>query len=64
MQIFTGSADVLFPDSQRFQTALERVGGNCEYHEYSKMFHVWMLIPIPEGKRVMRQIADFILQPI
>tara|TARA_R110001606_G_scaffold10898_4_gene47070 strand:+ start:3261 stop:4166 length:906 start_codon:yes stop_codon:yes gene_type:complete len=64
MQIFTGSADVLLPDSQRFQAALEGVGGNCEYHEYSKMFHVWMLIPIPEGKRVMRQIADFILQPI
>ncbi|MGB5485452.1 alpha/beta hydrolase [Parasphingorhabdus sp.] len=62
-QIFTGSADVLLPDSQRIRTALESVGNAVEYHEYSKMFHVWMLIPIPEGKRVMQQIADFILQP-
>ncbi|WP_108811113.1 alpha/beta hydrolase fold domain-containing protein [Sphingorhabdus sp. Alg231-15] len=62
MQIFTGSADVLLPDAQRFRTALERVDGNFEYHEYSKMFHVWMLIPIPEGKKVMGQVSSFILQ--
>lgn len=63
-QIFTGTADVLWPDSQRFKVALNQAGGQCEYHEYSKMFHVWMLIPIPEGKKAMQQIADFMMTPI
>ncbi|PKP72118.1 MAG: alpha/beta hydrolase [Alphaproteobacteria bacterium HGW-Alphaproteobacteria-5] len=64
VQVFTGTADVLFPDSQRFRTALESMGNAVEYHEYSKMFHVWMLIQIPEGKRVMQQISDFIIKPM
>jgi len=63
-QIFTGTADVLWPDSQRFKVALDQAGGQCEYHEYLKMFHVWMLIPIPEGKKAMQQIADFMMTPI
>jgi len=63
-QIFTGTADVLWPDSQRFKVALDQAGEQCEYYEYSKMFHVWMLIPIPEGKKAMQQIADFMMTPI
>ncbi|MEO9468755.1 alpha/beta hydrolase [Parasphingorhabdus sp.] len=62
IQIFTGSADVLWPDSKRFRTALESVSANFEYHEYSDMFHVWMVIPIPEGKEVMQQISEFMLR--
>ena len=52
------------PELEKYRTALESVGNAVEYHEYSKMFHVWMLIPIPEGKRVMQQISDFLIKPM
>jgi acetyl esterase/lipase len=59
IQMFAGTADVLLPDARRFQDKLTEVGGTLEYHEYEDMFHVWMLIAIPEGKRVMKQISAF-----
>ena len=59
IQMFAGSADVLLPDARRFQDRLTEAGGVVEYHEYEDMFHVWMLIAIPEGKRVMQQISAF-----
>lgn len=59
IQVFTGTADVLFPDAQRFRDQMIAAGNPVKFHPYEDMFHVWMLIPIPEGKQAMREIAAF-----
>ena len=59
IQVFTGTADILLPDAQRFRDQMADLGTPVDYHEYADMFHVWMLLPFPEGKQAMRQIAAF-----
>lgn len=61
MAIFSGTNDILLVDGQRLAARLEALGqGNHEYHEYPDMFHVWMLVPVPEGKQVLERTARFI----
>ena len=62
IQMFAGTSDILLPDAQRFDELAKTAkdAPPVEYHEYEKMFHVWMLLPIPEGKKAMRQIVSFI----
>lgn len=61
MAIFAGSYDILVVDSRRWVEKLQGKGiSNFEYHEYDRMFHVWMLIGIPEGKAALQQTVDFI----
>ncbi len=61
MAIFAGTSDILLVDARRLA---ERLGADgmpeFEYYEYPDMFHVWMLIGVPEGKRALRETADFI----
>ncbi|MDC0886281.1 alpha/beta hydrolase [Altererythrobacter sp.] len=61
MAIFSGTSDILLVDGKRLAAKLAEVGAsNFEYHEYDDMFHVWMLLPIPEGKQAVAQTVDFI----
>ncbi len=62
IQMFAGTADILLPDAQRLKERADSTPAApaVEYHEYRDMFHVWMLLPIREGKRVVREIAAFI----
>jgi len=62
MAIFSGTSDVLLVDGRRLAQRLETEEGAPphEYHEYSGMFHVWMLLPIPEGRKALEQTARFI----
>lgn len=62
IQVFVSSAETLFPDSTRFRDMMAEIGAPVSYHEYEDMFHVWMLLPIPEGKKVMREIVEFLGQ--
>ncbi|MBO6767492.1 MAG: alpha/beta hydrolase [Erythrobacter sp.] len=61
MAIFSGTSDILLVDGRRLA---ERLGdeGMPEhiYREYEDMFHVWMLLPVPEGKRARGETVDFI----
>ena len=59
IQVFTGTHDILLPDGQRLRDRMQALGTPVDYREYKGMFHVWMLINIPEGKRAMKQIAGF-----
>ena len=60
--IFAGSSDILVVDARRLAAKLSAAGMPLhEYHEYKDLFHVWMLLPIPEGKLALEQTADFIL---
>ncbi|GAA4043162.1 alpha/beta hydrolase [Parerythrobacter jejuensis] len=59
--IFSGSSDILLVDGRRLAAKLGELGKtDFEYHEYDGMFHVWMLLPVPEGKKALAQTAEFI----
>jgi epsilon-lactone hydrolase len=61
--IFSGTSDILLVDGQRMAAKLEALGNaRFEYHEYPDMFHVWMLLPVPEGRQALAQTAAFIEQ--
>lgn len=62
MAIFSGTSDILLVDGQRLARRLETEAGapRHEYHEYRGMFHVWMLLPVPEARMALAQTARFI----
>ena len=60
MAIFSGTHDILIVDGRRLAERLRSLGAAHEYHEYAGMFHVWMLLAVPEGKRALAQTAAFI----
>lgn len=63
MAIFSGTSDILLVDGQRLDKRLTEIGSTSHaYREYAGMFHVWMLLPIPEGKQALHETAAFIRQ--
>ncbi len=61
MAIFSGTSDILLVDGQQLAQRLEEADGSeYMYREYERMFHVWMLLPVPEGRQALRQTAAFI----
>lgn len=61
MLIFSGTSDILLVDGQRLAKRLEEGGSTSHsYREYDGMFHVWMLLPIPEGLSALGETAEFI----
>lgn len=61
MAIFSGTSDILLVDGRRLAEKLSRPGMPRHiYREYDDMFHVWMLLPVPEGKQARSETVDFI----
>lgn len=63
MAVFAGTHDILLVDARRLAKAFS--GSDQQrftYHEYEGMFHIWMLFPIPEGRRALEETAHFIHQ--
>lgn len=61
MAIFAGTSDILVVDARRLVEKLEAGGmRNYVYREYPDMFHVWMLLPVPEGRQALDETAQFI----
>ncbi|MBX7528564.1 alpha/beta hydrolase [Qipengyuania vesicularis] len=61
MAIFAGTHDILVVDARRLAEKLESPGmPDHRYHEYKNMFHVWMLLPIPEGRQTLEETVRFI----
>jgi acetyl esterase/lipase len=58
--LFTGTRDLVHPDSRRLRDKAAREGARVEYHEYPDLFHVWPEVDIPEGNRAIAQMAAFI----
>jgi acetyl esterase/lipase len=58
--LFIGNHDLLFADSKRFRDLAEASGVNIKLYEYDKMMHVWMIFPIPEALKVIKQINKII----
>lgn len=62
MAIFAGSSDILVVDARRLAARLAEAGmPEHVYHEYEDLFHVWMLLAIPEGRRAREQTVRFIV---
>jgi epsilon-lactone hydrolase len=60
LHLFAGTHDLLTADARKLNELLKNKNANFHYHEYSHMFHVWMLFPIPEAKKVLHHIARII----
>jgi acetyl esterase/lipase len=58
--LFTGTRDLVHPDSRRLRDKAAREGVRLDYHEYPDLFHVWPEVDIPEGNRAIAQMAAFI----
>ena len=59
--IFAGTHDILLPDARRLVEKLTALGAKPLYREYEKMFHDWMLFPIPEGRQALDETAAFLI---
>lgn len=62
VRIFVGTREILLPDSRRLRDLLldKNKGKNnfqMEYHEEKDMNHVYVLLPIPEGKEAIQKIV-------
>lgn len=55
--LFIGTHDVLLPDCRAFRLLAQEQGLPLRYYEYEGMFHVWMLLPMPEADAAFAQIV-------
>ncbi len=60
MAVFTGTRDMLNPDSRRLRDKAAGEGADLRFHEYDGLFHVWMCLPIPEARQALDETAAFI----
>jgi acetyl esterase/lipase len=60
ISLFTGTSDILYPDSKRFKEMAEKKGIDINYYEYPSMIHVWPLLIFPESKKARNQIIEII----
>jgi acetyl esterase/lipase len=62
MAIFAGTSDILVVDARRLTDRLAEPGMPEQiYYEYEDMFHVWMLLGVPEGRKARDQTVRFII---
>lgn len=65
MTIFTGTHDIINPDSHRLLEKAQRQQISINFNEKKYMQHVYPLLPIPEAKEAIRKIEAIVdLQPI
>jgi acetyl esterase/lipase len=60
--VFTGTEDLLNPDSHRLADACAAAGVSCELIEETEQPHVYPLLPTREGQAARRRIVA-LLQP-
>lgn len=63
MLVFAGTDEMLLADSVRLKRKGDESGAQIELKLYDHMQHVWMLLPIPEAKKALDEIVEFLLAP-
>jgi monoterpene epsilon-lactone hydrolase len=58
--VFTGTHDILNPDSHRLQERCSESGVSCKLVEAAGMPHVYPLMPTPEGRAARRRLFEFL----
>lgn len=61
IHLFIGGHDILAADARKLRDLAHHATVNLHYYEFDKMFHVWMLFPIPEAKKVCHLMNDIII---
>jgi len=61
IHFFMGTGDILMPDTRQTVSNAAKQGVEIDYREYEEMFHVWMLFPIPEARKVLREIKQIMV---
>ena len=56
--IFSGTRDILNPDTRLFVQHAKQAGSDVAYHEAAGQLHVYPLLPTPEAKSARREIAE------
>ncbi|MEI6947393.1 alpha/beta hydrolase [Paraflavisolibacter sp. H34] len=60
ISLFIGSREILAADARKLKQRAESQGIHLNYYEYEEMFHVWMLLNLPESRKARRQIMELI----
>jgi acetyl esterase/lipase len=58
--LFIGTRDILYPDCRKLRNNATAEGVKINYREYDGMVHNWMLGPMPEAKRAIKEIVEII----
>jgi acetyl esterase/lipase len=61
VSLFTGTRDVLNPDAHRFRELALAHGVAVGFFEYEGMIHDWLLLPLPESRKAIGELAEIIL---
>ncbi|MFD6950021.1 esterase [Nocardiopsis sp. TSRI0078] len=56
VDLYIGTHDVFLPDTRRLHAMIAEAGGTVELHEEEGAFHVYPLVPVPEGSRARARI--------
>ncbi|KAH7113075.1 alpha/beta hydrolase fold-domain-containing protein [Dactylonectria macrodidyma] len=62
MVVFAGGADLLTPDTKKFVESAKEQGNMVKFYLVDKMVHIWPVMPIPEAKVAIEQMAEWLLQ--
>lgn len=60
IHLFIGTHDLLAADARKLKDRMMKTNARFFYHEYDRMYHVWMLFPIPEAKAVIAKVDEII----
>ena len=60
MALFMGTQDILHMDALRFKKKAEKENYDLAYYEYKDMLHDWVLFPIDDAVKALKEIIDFI----
>ncbi|NXY97497.1 alpha/beta hydrolase fold domain-containing protein [Streptomyces sp. BR123] len=60
LTVFTGTRDVLSPDSRELLRRARNAGAEVEFHEEPGLPHAYPLLPVPEGRAARDRIVELI----
>lgn len=62
--VFSGTRDLLNPDTRLFVQRAAEEGADIEYHEQHGHLHVYPLLPTPEGREARRNIVSAVRRTV
>lgn len=58
--VFYGTHEIFCPDCRKLEQLSKSTTTHFKFYEYEKMQHDWILFPIPESKKAIKEIIHFI----
>lgn len=61
--LLSGTHEIFYPDSIRLYEQLQTAtGARVDFRVYEKMMHDWIVLPVPEARKVIHEIAAWYLK--